>query len=345
MSKTNKQKHTARGWLIGLLIVVILAIVAIWPTNYFIEGPGEAVPVGQFIKAKGKKPNNFYLVTVSVTRQPASILQYLWSYTQKFESRVSSSELLGNQTSSQYEELQNWYMETSQQNAVYYAAKKAGLKPKLKYKGVYVMSVQKNSSFKNKLQIGDTVLGANGHNFKSTEEMMSYLQKQKIGSKVKILVLRDGKKKYFTGKIVKVAGTKRAGIGIQLVERVSVETKPKLAINAKDIGGPSAGLMFTLTSYEVFTHKNLTANHKVAGTGTISPNGKVGIIGGVDKKVVAADKAGAEVFFAPTDSTGVKKSQTNYAVAKKTAKQINSKMKVVPVGTFDDALKYLKKHY
>ena len=36
--------------------------------------------------------------------------------------------------------------------------KKAGWKPKLEYRGVYVMQVQNNSSFKNKLQIGDTVL-------------------------------------------------------------------------------------------------------------------------------------------------------------------------------------------
>ncbi len=341
----SKRKSRLRNWLIGILAVIVVAFIAFWPTNYFIESPGEAVPVGQFISAKGKKPNNFYLVTVSVTSRPASILQYLWSYTQKFSTRVPASELLGDQTSSQYEELQNWYMETSQQTAIYYAAKKAGLKPKLEYRGVYVMKVQNNSSFKNKLQIGDTVLAANSQHFRSTEEMMNYLKKQKIGSKVTITVLRNKEKKNFTGKIVKVAGTNKPGIGIQLVEHVSVETKPRLSIDAGDIGGPSAGLMFTLNSYEVFTHQNLSKNHKIAGTGTISPNGKVGIIGGVDKKVVAADEAGAEVFFAPTDSIGVKKFQTNYEVAKRTAKQIHTKMKIVPVNNFDDALKYLKTHY
>ena len=175
----SKRKSRLRNWLLGILAIIVIAFIAFWPTNYFIESPGEAVPVGQFINAKGKKPDNFYLVTVSVTSRPASILQYLWSYTQKFSTRVPASELLGNQTSSQYEELQNWYMETSQQTAIYYAAKKAGLKPKLEYRGVYVMQVQNNSSFKNKLQIGDTVLAANGHHFRSTEEMMDYLKKQK----------------------------------------------------------------------------------------------------------------------------------------------------------------------
>lgn len=341
----NKQTKKLRNWLIAIATVFIIGIIAIWPTDYYIEAPGEAVPVGQFIKAKNKRPNNFYLVTVSVTSRPASVAQYLWSYTQPYDERVSSKELLGGQSNSQYNELQNWYMETSQQNAIYYAAKKAGKKHSLKYLGVYVMEVQKNSSFKNKLQIGDTVLGANGHRFHSTEEMMAYLRSQKIGQKVIISVLRNKKKLSFTGKIVKVKGTNKPGIGIELVEHVVVKTSPKLTINAGEIGGPSAGLMFTLESYEVFTKQNLSHGHKIAGTGTISPTGKVGIIGGVDKKVVAASRAGAEIFFAPTDSTGVKKSQTNYAVAKKTAKKIHTKMKIVPVSTFDDALRYLKKHY
>lgn len=341
--KKNKKKWLC--WLVGILIVIAIVIGFSYPTNYFIEGPGEAVPVGQFVKAKGRKPNNLYLVTVSVTSQPASVLQYLWSFTQKHESRVPSSELLGGQTSSQYEELQNWYMETSQQNAIYYAAKQAKLKPKLEYKGVYVMSVQPNSSFKHKLQIGDTFSGANGHHFHSTLQMMDYLNKQKLGAKVTIEILRNKEKRYLTGKVVKLANTKRKGIGIQLVERVAVKTKPKLRINAGEIGGPSAGLMFTLECYQIFTHRNLAGHHIIAGTGTIDPRGKVGIIGGVDKKVVAADRAGAEVFFAPTDHTGVKKSETNYAVAKQTARELHTKMKIVPVRNFADALHYLQKHY
>lgn len=341
MKKSKKKLK----WLWGLLAFFLLAVGLSWPTNYFIEGPGEAVPVGQFVKSKGSKPKNLYLVTVSISNRPATTLEYVWSYTQKFDSRVPSAELLQGQTSNQYQELQSWYMETSQQNAIYYAAKKSGLHPKLKYLGVYVMNVQKNSSFRDKLQLGDTVLGADGHRFHSVEQMMSYLNHKKLRSGVTIAVLRNKKKLHFSGKIVKLAHTKRKGIGIQLVEHVEVTTKPALKINAGEIGGPSAGLMFALECYQVFTHQNLAAHHKVAGTGTIDATGKVGIIGGVDKKVVAANRAGAEVFFAPTDSTGVKKSETNFAVAKRTARKIGTKMKIVPVTNFDDALNYLQKHY
>lgn len=343
--KSTKKRSRLNKFLLLILTVAVIFIGLNWPTNYYIEMPGSAVSTGQFMRSNSKAPNNFYLVTVSETSQPASVWQYLFSFTQKHVSRVPKEELLGSATNSQYQELQNWYMETSQQNAIYCAAKKAGLKPKLHYQGVYVMQVQKGSSFSKKLQIGDTVLGANGHRFRSTAEMINYLQKRKIGSKVQITVLREQKKIAFTGKIVKVKGTGKPGIGIQLVEHTKVETKPKLTINAGDIGGPSAGLMFTLTSYEIFSGEHLAKGHKIAGTGTITPSGKVGIIGGVDKKVVAADKAGAEVFFAPTDTGGLKKSANNYVVAKKTAKQIGTKMKIIPVRTFDDALNYLRKNF
>lgn len=336
-------KHKKR-YLVWLGLVMVLLAIAVWPSNYFIESPGRAFPVSSFVKTKRPKSKNLYLVTVSESRQPVSVAHYLLSFTQKYDSRVPSAELLAGQTSSQYEELQNWYMQTSEQNAIYYAAKKAHLKPELKYLGVYVMQIQKNSSFKHKLQIGDTVLGANGHRFQSAKEMMTYLNKQKLGQKVTIQVSRENKRHRFRGKIIKLAHTKRKGIGIMLVEHLKVKTKPALRINAGEIGGPSAGLMFTLESYEIFNHLHLAKKHKIAGTGTIDATGKVGIIGGVDKKVVAADREHAAVFFAPTDRTGVKKSETNYEVAKRTAKEIHTKMKIVPVARFEDALRYLEKH-
>ncbi|MDY0396287.1 hypothetical protein RWE15_20445 [Virgibacillus halophilus] len=58
------------------------------------------------------------------------------------------------------------------------------------------------------------------------------------------------------------------------------------------------------------------------------------------KKVIAADKEGCDVFFAPNEN-GAKNS--NYHIAKKTAEEIGTDMKVVPVDTFQDALDYLEK--
>ncbi|MDO4912173.1 MAG: SepM family pheromone-processing serine protease [Lactobacillus sp.] len=328
-------------------IVVILGIMAVLffgKTDYYLEMPGDVYTVSSMIKGK-KIPNNLGMVTVEMTSEPATYGQYLLSYFNQFTDRVSAKEMLEGQTSEQYEELQNWYMQTSEQTALYVAAKYSKKPTKLNYNGVYVMSVQKSSTFYGKLHLADTIVAVNGHHFKSTEEMTTYLGKLPLGQKVVLDILRNGKEKKLSGKIVKIESTKRHGIGISMVERLSVETKPKLKIAAGDIGGPSAGLMFTLGAYQAFTGKNLTNGQFIAGTGTIEKDGTVGMIGGVDKKVVAASRVGAKIFFAPTDHRGIKASESNYAVAKATAKKIGTKMKIVPVANFKDALTYLQKHF
>jgi PDZ domain-containing protein len=72
----------------------------------------------------------------------------------------------------------------------------------------------------------------------------------------------------------------------------------------QQIGGPSAGLVFALAIYDKITNGPLLAGRHVAGTGTITPNGDVQSIGGVQEKISAAEKAGATAFFVPANNCG-----------------------------------------
>lgn len=69
--------------------------------------------------------------------------------------------------------------------------------------------------------------------------------------------------------------------------------------NLANVGGPSAGLMFSLAVVDKLTTGDLAGSNFVAGTGTISADGKVGQIGGITHKMVAAHAAGATVFLVP----------------------------------------------
>ena len=95
--------------------------------------------------------------------------------------------------------------------------------------------------------------------------------------------------------------------------------------------------------------EDLTKGHNIAGTGEMLPDGTVGRIGGIDLKVIAADRKGMEIMFAPDDEIDpavLEKNPdltSNYDLAVKTAKKIGTKMKIVPVKTVDDALAYLDK--
>jgi PDZ domain-containing protein len=76
-----------------------------------------------------------------------------------------------------------------------------------------------------------------------------------------------------------------------------------VTVNIGDnIGGPSAGLLFSLAIYDTLTPGSLTGDQVVAGTGTIDEKGKVGPIGGIQQKIVGARDDGAVLFLVPPDN-------------------------------------------
>jgi PDZ domain-containing protein len=70
-------------------------------------------------------------------------------------------------------------------------------------------------------------------------------------------------------------------------------------LRLEDVGGPSAGLLFSLGIIDKLSAGDLTGGKIVAGTGTITPGGKVGAVGGVPLKTQAARRDGATVFLVP----------------------------------------------
>ena len=74
-------------------------------------------------------------------------------------------------------------------------------------------------------------------------------------------------------------------------------TDASIKISLKNTGGPSGGLIFALGLTELLTPENILQGRKIAATGTISAQGKVGPIGGVEEKITAARKTGTEIIF------------------------------------------------
>jgi PDZ domain-containing protein len=101
-------------------------------------------------------------------------------------------------------------------------------------------------------------------------------------------------------------------------------------IGTGDIGGPSAGLAWTIATLDALTPGSITGGRKVAITGTIDVYGNVGQIGGLRQKTIAVIRAGADLFIVP---------KAEIADAQKAA--VGSRLRVVGVETLDDALKVL----
>lgn len=104
----------------------------------------------------------------------------------------------------------------------------------------------------------------------------------------------------------------------------------QIDIGLQDVGGPSAGLMFSLGIIDKLTPGDLTGGRFVAGTGTIGDDGKVGPIGGISMKLIAAREAGAEYFFTPA------------ANCEEARKHIPSGLTLIRTETLDGALKSLE---
>jgi PDZ domain-containing protein len=145
-----------------------------------------------------------------------------------------------------------------------------------------------------------------------------------IGSKVTFHVSR---KKSLSDSLIAINMVPYNGrVGVE-VTTVPSQAITGIEISTSKVGGASAGLIFTLAVLDKLTAGDLSGGLKIAGTGTIETNGKVGAVHGVTLKAEAAAAAGSDVFFVP---------RTNYKQV-----GIHDDMEIVPVDSVLDALKWL----
>ncbi|WP_057896869.1 SepM family pheromone-processing serine protease [Liquorilactobacillus oeni] len=332
------------------LAIVLLGILCFLPLPIYVETVGRAQNVAQYVKVADKKDNtkgSLMLTYVNLVR--ATPVIYVASFFDKYAARLPQTQVSGSDSDSEYERIQNYYMQDAVNQAKAASLRLAGEKYQQKYLGIYVLSVLKDSTFKNKLMAGDTVTAIDGHYFTQAKDFISYLEKTNTSKKVTVTYLRKRQQHTAVGKTIRLPGTSRNGIGISLAERSQIVTKENVKTDMKGIGGPSAGLMLALQMYSQLSHEDLKLGRKIAGTGTISADGTVGEIGGIDKKVVAAQRAGATIFFAPDNKITAAQRKadpqavSNYKEAKRAAAEYKLKLKIVPVKNITDALEYLKK--
>jgi PDZ domain-containing protein len=178
------------------------------------------------------------------------------------------------------------------------------------------------------LEKGDVLVSVDGKKVADQDVLRSLINRKAPGATVVIGFLRKGKPG-LVGIVTAAAkdDPKRAVVGVttQFFARFPV----KVDIQLKDVGGPSAGLMFALGIVDKLQPGSLTGGKHIAGTGEISPAGVVGGIGGIAQKMRGAQAAGATVFLVP---------DVNCAEARAAAP---SRLQLVRVATLQGALSAL----
>ncbi|GEK28433.1 SepM family pheromone-processing serine protease [Furfurilactobacillus siliginis] len=340
-----------RWWAGGITAIVVLLGLRFWPLNSYIETPGTADNLRDFVTmpTRPDKRGGDFMIT-SVYLQRATPLTWALAHADPHASIDSEQDVTGGQSGATYNKVQNFYMQSAINEAIATAYHTAGAAYTKEYLGIYVLDVANKSHFRGQIHVGDTVTKIDGKHYDSALGYQKALAKRKLTDKVAVTYTHDGETKTAKQQLLRLPDG-RSGIGITLTNNVKVTTQIPVKVDPGEIGGPSGGLMFSLQIYQQLTNENLRHGQKIAGTGTIDADGNVGEIGGIDKKVVAANKAGAKIFFAPyvKPSKELLKYEenhmTNYQQAKASAKKYAPKMKVVPVSSFKDAVHYLKTHH
>lgn len=325
-----------------LVAAIILIASALYSLPYYVTKPGMAKELEPIIQVSGsdEEQGSFMLTTVRMGK--ANVYSYMLAKWSKYQELYPEDSIRSdNETDEEYNVRQLHLMDGSKNNAIKIAYDKAGKEVEYQYLGVFVLSVLKEMPAAKELEAGDQIIQVDNVKFESAQEFMDYINDKKAGEKVELVFKREGTERKATIPLKTFKDDpSRVGIGISLDDYRKVSTKPAISIDTEQIGGPSAGLMFSLEIYNQLTEGDITKGYDIAGTGTISDDGIVGPIGGIQQKIVAADNSGADIFFAPNEN-GV--AGSNYEEAMIAAKDIKTKMKIVPVDSFDDAISYLSK--
>jgi PDZ domain-containing protein len=208
--------------------------------------------------------------------------------------------------------------------------------------GALVTAVNEGAPAEGHLKAGDVITGVNGKPVQLAGQLISALSTRRFGDTIKLTVTTGAQPA--RTETIQLGGananksqcsrtdqlTGRGCLGIALGTKSHEFDRPvKVDINAGGIGGPSAGLAFTLAIMDQLRPGELTGGRKVAVTGTIDIDGNVGDVGGVVQKTAAVRRSGATVFLVPPGE---------YNDAKAHA---GSKLEVIKVATLDEALQAL----
>ncbi len=297
----------------GLVTSALVAVMVVLPSPYAIGGPGPTYDTladtedGKLVSISGaptyEPSGELRLTTVSVQDGGSTMLTmgsvlrgYLSSdqYTTPRELVFGTTEEEADEAEAE-SELQ-WV--TSQEAATVAALEALGTEVEATLNVVQVLS---DSDAFGILEDGDILLAVDGAELDGFTDLSEAIAGREVGDELTVTVERDGDELDLEFSLVD-DGEGNPMMGILVDPEFDLPIDVEVAIDT--VGGPSAGLMFTLGIMDLLTEDDELNGALVAGTGTISSTGTVGAIGGIDLKMLGAERDGADWFLAPVDNCG-----------------------------------------
>ncbi|MDQ0115773.1 SepM family pheromone-processing serine protease [Paenibacillus harenae] len=345
----KKKNARSRAGIIYSVFLLLLAGMLFVPLPYYLYQPGTVEKIANYVKVENGAPSkdgSFSLTTV-FSSKVGNTFTLLYGLLAPDTEVRKATKVRGSLTDAQYKALLEHMMKRSQNSAVVAALGASGKEVPVKYTGIFVQSIYAGSKAEGIVFPGDIIIEADGQSVTKLDDMLAMLDAgKKPGDTIKLGVLRDDQQLELAVELYGLAGSDPLSskayprIGLVTEDQFQITPPVKVEFTVSDIGGPSAGLMFALEIADQLDPAELTHGLTIAGTGTIDASGKVGQIGGIRDKIIAADRAGVDLFFSPAD---VNPNDSNAKDILDEAKKRKYDITIVPVSTLDEALDYLKK--
>ena len=295
--------------LLGAIIFVLAR-----PAPYIALAPGSARSVEPLVTIStasdepppkvdttARKDDRLLFVTVSV-RRPSGI-EALARLLDDTNDVVPEKVITGGQSEQENRSFNLQLMTDSKEKAAKVALDRAGYPVKVTPDGAVVTNLDPTYPVAKVVQPGDTITKADGKPIQRAEDLIGVIAAHQPGDAITLVTEPFGTPgaREVETTLARNPETGKAQLGVSLDERPSYDFPVKVDIDSGQVGGPSAGLAFTLAILDQLTPGDLTGPGRVAVTGTIELDGSVGPVGGVAQKTEAAVEAGAKSFLVPPD--------------------------------------------
>ena len=314
-----------------MLLLATILILFLVPSDKYILLPDIAHPVAPLVRVQNAKPSRSgTLYFVDVVERRASELEALFPWIHPHASLEPAGAIVPPcATEAEAETAALQEMAFSQRVAAAVALRRLGYHVVVQPTGVVVSQLIGGTDAPCNLQPMDVILDVNGKPTPTVAALRDALGGVRPGSVVVLRVRRGTKKLTVRVRTVPTPGDpSQALVGFAPDQSATIKLPVHVSIDASGIGGPSAGLAFTLEVMQQLG-RNVLRGHRVAATGEMELNGAVAPIGGVKQKTYGVRKAGADVFLVPAGQNA------------KDARRYAGPVHIIPVRSLAQALRAL----
>jgi PDZ domain-containing protein len=329
---------------VGAVVLILFVGSCLYRLPYYTLGAGSVRPTGSLIAVEGGRvypPNGGVAYTTVSVNGRINVWQALLAWLDPEVDVVKEDVILQGRSPKESQQVNLQEMADSKDVATNVALEQLGLAHK---SGAQILEVVPGSPAEQVLKAGDVITAVDGQPTNTSTDLVSAITSRHPGDTVRLTVKHPstpGNGQEGPADVQATLGanpnkSSEAFFGVRVQTWFDVQYPHPVSIDSGRVGGPSAGLAFTLGLIDELTPGELTGGPEVAATGTISADGSVGPIGGLDHKVDAVRHAGVKLFLVPD-------SQTPEEMANAQA-HAKGHVQLVPVHDLREALDVLAAH-